>query len=38
MSQNKKTEIIKGLSDNYEIIGKTKSFEEQIKSLKKGKI
>ena len=35
MDQN---EIIKGLNDNLdEIIDKSKSFEEQIKSLKKGK-
>ena len=39
MSQNKKNEIIKGLNDNLdEIIDKSKSFEEQIKSLKKEKI
>ena len=36
MSQNKKSEIIKGLNDNLdEIIDKSKLFEEQIKSLKK---
>ena len=36
MDQNKKDEIIKGKNDNlYEIIDKSKSFEEQIKSLKK---
>ena len=39
MSQNKKNEIIKDLNDNLdEIIDKSKSFEEQIKSLKKEKI
>ena len=33
----KKNEIIKGLNDNLdEIIDKSKSFEDQIKSLKKG--
>ena len=36
MSQDEKNEIIKGLNDNLdEIIDKSKSFEEQIKSLKK---
>ena len=36
MSQNKKNEIIKGKSDILdEIIDKSKSFEEEIKSLKK---
>ena len=36
MSQNKKYEIIKDLNDNLDqIIDKSKSFEEQIKSLKK---
>ena len=36
MSQNEKNEIIKNLNDNLdEIIDKSKSFEEQIKSLKK---
>ena len=36
MDQKKKSEIIKGLNDNLdEIIDKSKSFEEQIKSLKK---
>ena len=36
MSQNKKIEIIKGKNDILdEIIDKSKSFEEQIKSLKK---
>ena len=36
MDQNKKNEIIKGLNDNLdEIIDKSKSFEDQIKSLKK---
>ena len=36
MDQNKKTEIIEGKNGNLdEIIGKSKSFEEQIKSLKK---
>ena len=36
MSQNKKNKIIKRLNDNLdEIIDKSKSFEEQIKSLKK---
>ena len=36
MSQNEKSEIIKGLNDNLdEIIDKSKLFEEQIKSLKK---
>ena len=36
MSQNKKNEIIKGKNDILdEIIDKSKSFEEQIKSLKK---
>ena len=36
MSQDKKNEIIKNLNDNLdEIIDKLKSFEEQIKSLKK---
>ena len=36
MDQNKKNEIIKGLNDNLdEIIDKSKSFEEQIESLKK---
>ena len=36
MDQNKTNEIIKGLNDNLdEIIDKSKSFEEQIKSLKK---
>ena len=35
----KKNETIKGLNDNLdEIIDKSKSFEEQIKSLKKEKI
>ena len=39
MTQNKKNEIIKDLNDNLdEIIDKSKSFEEQIKSLKKEKI
>ena len=39
MSQNKKNEIIKDLNDNLdEIIDKSKSFEEQIKSFKKEKI
>ena len=39
MSQNKKNEIIKDLNDNLdEIIDKSKSFEEQIKCLKKEKI
>ena len=39
MSQNKKNKIIKDLNDNLdEIIDKSKSFEEQIKSLKKEKI
>ena len=38
MDQNKKNEIIKGLNDNLdEIIDKSKSFEEQIESLKKNK-
>ena len=36
MDQNKKNEIIKGLNDNLdEIIDKSKSFEDQIKSIKK---
>ena len=36
MDENKKNEIIKGANDNLdEIIDKSKSFEEQIKSLKK---
>ena len=36
MSQDEKNEIIKGLNDNLdEIIDKSKSFEDQIKSLKK---
>ena len=36
MDENKKNEIIKGTNDNLdEIIDKPKSFEEQIKSLKK---
>ena len=36
MSQNEKNEIIKDLNDNLdEIIDKSKSFEEQIESLKK---
>ena len=36
MDQNKKNEIIKGLNDNLDkIIDKSKSFEDQIKSLKK---
>ena len=36
MSQNEKNEIIKGKNDILdEIIDKSKSFEEQIKSLKK---
>ena len=36
MDQNKTNEIIKGLNDNLdEIIDKSKSFEDQIKSLKK---
>ena len=36
MDQNKKNEIIKGKNDILdEIIDKSKSFEEQIKSLKK---
>ena len=35
MNQNEKNGIIKDLNDNLdEIIGKSKSFEEQIKSLK----
>ena len=39
MNQNEKNEIIKDLNDNLdEIIDKSKSFEEQIKSLKKEKI
>ena len=39
MSQDKKNEIIKNLNDDLdEIIDKSKSFEEQIKSLKKEKI
>ena len=39
MSQNKKNEIIKDLNDYLDkIIGKSKSFEEQIKSLQKEKI
>ena len=39
MDQNKKNEIIKGNNDILdEIIGKSKSFEKQIKSLKKEKI
>ena len=39
MDQNKKNKIIKNLNDNLdEIIDKSKSFEEQIKSLKKEKI
>ena len=39
MSQNEKNEIIKDLNDNLDkIIDKSKSFEEQIKSLKKEKI
>ena len=37
--KTKKNEIIKDLNDNLdEIIGKSKSFEEQIKSLTKEKI
>ena len=36
MDQKKKSEIIKGLNDNLdEIIDKSKSFEDQIKSIKK---
>ena len=36
MDQNKKSKIIKGTNDLlHEIIGKSKRFEEQIKSLKK---
>ena len=36
MNQNKKNEIIKGLNDNLdEIIDKSKSFKDQIKSIKK---
>ena len=36
MDQNKKNEIIKGKDDNLdEITNKSKSFEDQIKSLKK---
>ena len=36
MDQNKKNELIKGKNDNLdEIIVKSKSFQEQIKSLKK---
>ena len=36
MDQNKKNKIIKNLNDNLdEIIDKSKSFEDQIKSLKK---
>ena len=36
MSQNEKNEIIRNLNDSLdEIIDKSKSFEEQIKSLKK---
>ena len=36
MDQNKKNEIIKGLNDNLdEIIDKSKSFKDQIKSIKK---
>ena len=39
MDQNKKNKIIKNLNDNLdEIIDKSKSFEKQIKSLKKKKI
>ena len=39
MSQNEKNEIIRNLNDSLdEIIDKSKSFEEQIKSLKKEKI
>ena len=39
MSQNEKNEIIKGLNNNLdEIIDIPKSFEEQIKLLKKEKI
>ena len=39
MSQKEKNEIMKNLNDNLdEIIDKSKSFEEQIKSLKKKKI
>ena len=39
MDQNKKSEIIKEINDNLdEIIDKSKTFEEQIKSLKKEKI
>ena len=39
MSQNEKNEIIKDLNDYLDkIIGKSKSFEEQIKSLQKEKI
>ena len=35
MDQNKKNEIIKGLNDNLDkIIDKSKSFDDQIKSLK----
>ena len=39
MSQNEKNKIMKDLNDNLdERIGKSKLFEEQIKSLKKEKI
>ena len=39
MSQKEKNEIMKNLNDNLdEIIDKSKSFEEQIKSLKNEKI
>ena len=39
MIQSEKYEIVKDLNDNLdEIIDKSKSFEEQIKSLKKQKI
>ena len=39
MNQSEKYEIVKDLNDNLdEIIDKSKSFEEQIKSLKKQKI
>ena len=38
MDQNKKNKIIKNLNDNLdEIIDKSKSFEDQIESLKKVK-
>ena len=37
MNQSEKYEIVKDLNDNLdEIIDKSKSFEDQIKSLKKG--